>query len=313
MNKGEIKAFLHSKRGYLKEGGKRLRKVLLSKGFVTTVAECKEAIREVNQELREFKTQGNAEERPLRVLIYDIETSYNIVSSWRVGYNINISPENILKERAIICVSYKWLGEDKVYNLTWDKNQSDEFLLEQFIEVLNEADLIVAHNGDRFDLKWIKTRAIKHGLKMLVDYPQFDTLKVAKKKFLFNSNKLDYISKFLGYDGKITTNYGLWNKVILDKDPSALQEMLDYCDEDVRQLEAVYLELVGWENPKAHLGVLQGKTKMTSPISGGINLRHIKEVTTNRGTVKHIMEDLDTNRNFEMSHTNYLKYLETYK
>lgn len=311
MNKEEIKSFLRGKRGYLKEGGKRLRKVLLSKGFITTVAQCKDAIREINQEIRTDNVISP--ERPLKVLIYDIETSYNIVSSWRVGYKINIPHYAVIKERAIICVSYKWAGEDQVYNLTWDSNQDDKFLLEQFIEVMNEADLLVAHNGDRFDLKWIKTRALKHGLNMLIDYPQFDTLKVAKKKFLFNSNKLDYISKFLGYEGKIQTEPELWDRVILEKDPEALQEMLDYCDEDVEQLENVYLDLVGWEKPNAHLGVLQGKTKQTSPISGGVNLKLIKSVTTNRGTIKHVIKDLDTDRLFEMSDTNYRKYIETYK
>lgn len=315
MELNEIKNFLRNKPGYLKEGGKRLRKILLSRGVVSTVATCKEAIRQVRNELKTkeypltkkevVESQG---ERPLKVLIYDIETSYNIVSSWRVGYNLNISPDNIIKERAIICVSYKWAGEDQVYNLTWDKNQDDRFLIEQFVEVMNEADLLVAHNGDRFDLKWLKTRALKHGVEMLIDYPQFDTLKIAKKKLLLNSNKLDYISKFLGQEGKIKTNYKLWDDIILRHCPKALQEMLDYCDEDVRQLEHVYNVFVGLEKPKTHLGVLQGKTKQTSPITGGVNIEHVKAVVTGRGTIKHIMRDLDTNRFFEMSDTNYKKH-----
>ena len=85
--------------------------------------------------------------------------------------------------------------------------------------------------------------------------------------------------------------------------------MITYCDEDVRQLEHVYKVIAGWEQPKFHAGVLQGKIKQTSPISGGVNLEHIKIVSTNRGTIKHIMKDLDTNRLFEMSDTNYKKYL----
>ena len=172
-----------------------------------------------------------------------------------------------------------------------------------------EADMIVAHNGDNFDLKWIKTRALIHGLKMLIDYPQFDTLKVARKKFNFQSNKLDYISKVLGHAGKISTNIDLWKKIILKDDKKALQEMLTYCDEDVIQLEHVFKVLQGWENPMFHLGVLQGKNKQTSPISGGIDLEKVKSVTTNRGTVKHIMRDLDNDRLFEMSDTNYKKWL----
>ena len=311
MNKEEVKEFLRSKRGYIKEGGKRLRNHLLNKGFTTTINICKEALREVRLETNAIinKIQNNQG----KVLIYDIETSYNIGKFWRAGYNLNINPGDIIHERAIICISYKWLGEEQVYNLTWDKNQCDKFLLEQFIPILDEADMIVAHNGDRYDLKFIKTRALKHNLKMLINYKQFDTLKVAKAKFMFNSNKLDYISKFLGAEGKISTEMKLWDDIILRKCPKALIQMLDYCDEDVRQLEIVYNALVSWENPKFHIGVMNGGTKQTSPITGNVNIEQVKQMTTNSGTIKHIMRDLDTGRLFEMSDTNYKKFLEINK
>jgi len=308
MTLEEIKEFLRNKPGYIKEGGKRLRNHLLNKGFTTTINLCKQALKEVR--LENNTTTNKIQNNQGKILIYDIETSYNIGKFWRAGYNLNINPGDIIHERAIICISYKWLGEEQVYNLTWDKNQCDKFLLEQFIPILDEADMIVAHNGDRYDLKFIKTRALKHNLKMLINYKQFDTLKVAKAKFMFNSNKLDYISKFLGAEGKISTEMKLWDDIILRKCPKALIQMLDYCDEDVRQLEVVYNALVSWENPKFHAGVLNGKIKQTSPITGNVNIKHIKKMVTNSGTIKHIMCDLDTDRLFEMSSTNYNKFLE---
>lgn len=311
MTKEEIKDFLRNKRGYLKEGGKRLRKVLLNKGFTTTISQCKEAIKEVNSENKELTSK--IENNEGRILIYDLETSPNIGWFWRAGYKQNVQPNQILKERAIICVSYKWLGEDQVYNLSWDNEQDDKFLIEQFVEVLNEADLIIAHNGDRFDIKWLKTRALYHRIPMLPNYKQFDTLKVAKSKLYLNSNRLDYISKFLGFEGKIQTTPDLWNKVVIKNDRTALIDMLDYCDEDVRQLENVYNELKYLDNPRIHAGVLNGKIKQTSPITGNVNIEHVKTITTNSGTIKHIMIDLDTSRMFEMSNTNYNKFLEINK
>lgn len=307
MELEEIKEFLRNKKGYLKEGGKRLRDVLRKQGFSTTITKCKQALYEVRQEEKELNKK--IEKGEAKVLIYDIETSPNIGWFWSAGFKKNISHNQIIKERAIICVSYKWLGESQVYNLTWDNDQNDKFLIEQFVEVLNEADLIVAHNGDNFDLKWIKTRALYHRIPMLPKYNQFDTLKLAKAKLYLNSNKLDYISKFLGHEGKIKTDIDLWLDIIFKKDKIALNQMLEYCDEDVRQLENVYNELKYLDNPKLHLGVLNGETKQTSPITGSVNIKHIKVVTTNRGTIKHIMQDKDTNRYFEMSDTNYKKYL----
>jgi len=308
MELNEIKEFLRSKSGYCKEGSKRLRNHLKLKGFETTINNCKIALREVNQENRENIHKLSSVKA--RILIYDIETSPNIGWFWRAGFKQNISPEQITKERAIICVSYKWLGEDEVYNLNWDKEQSDHFLVEQFIETLNEADLIVAHNGDNFDLKWLRTRALYHRLKMLPSYKQFDTLKIARSKLYLNSNKLDYISKFLGFEGKIKTEIGLWMNIVFKNDRTALQKMLDYCDEDVRQLENVYNEIKFLENPYTHAGVANGKVKQTSPINGSFDIKHVKEVCSNRGTIKHIMKDNESGRFFEMSNTNYLKFKE---
>jgi hypothetical protein len=308
ITKEEIIDFLRNKNGYLKEGGKRLRNHLINKGFTTTINKCKQALKEVRAEQKTLNIKVNT--KVAKILIYDIETSPNIGWFWRAGYKLNISTENIIKERAVICVSYKWFGEKEVYNLTWDKNQDDKFLIEQFVEVLNEADLIVAHNGDNFDIKWLKTRALFHRIPMLPNYKQFDTLKVAKSKLYLNSNRLDYIAKFLGFEGKHKTTIDLWTDIIFKNCKKAMSIMLDYCDEDVRQLEKVYNELQYLDNPRLHQGVIQGKTKQTSPITGSINIEKVKEVTTNRGTVKYIMKDLDTNRFFEMSESNYKKYKE---
>jgi hypothetical protein len=307
MELEEIIDFLLQKPGYLKEGGKRLRNHLRNKGFATTIYTCKEALRQARLESKE--STEKLENGEAKVLIYDIETSPNLGWFWRAGYKLNISPENIIKERAIICVSYKWLGEKQVYNLTWDKNQNDRFLIEQFVEVLNEADLIVAHNGDNFDLKWLKTRALFHRIPMLPNYKQFDTLKLVRTKLNLNSNRLDYIAKYLGFEGKNKTTINLWMDIIFKNCKDAMNTMLEYCDEDVRQLEKVYKELRYLDNPMLHQGVIQGKTKQTSPVTGGVNIKHVKEVTTNRGTKKHIMQDLDTKRYFEMADTNYRKFL----
>lgn len=301
MNVEEIIEFLNRKKGYRKEGAKRLAtKVLKGKA---SIEDCRIALKEFNNEsiLKDFENS--------KVLIYDIETSYNIVSSWRLGYKVSLPHYSVIKERAIICVSYKWLGEDEVYTLTWDKNQDDKFLLEQFIEVMNESDVMVAHNGDRFDIKWIKTRALKHNLEMYPRYRTIDTLWLARKHFYLNSNKLDYIAKFLGFEGKINTDHSLWDKVILEKDNDALIEMVTYCEEDVRQLEKVYNKLKRFDQPKQHAGVLQNNDKYSSPITGTKDLTLVKTITTTAGTVKRIMKDNLTGRYFEMTNPNYQKWL----
>lgn len=223
-------------------------------------------------------------------LFFDIETSFNIGIFWRSGYGLNINPEDIIKERAIICVSWKWEGKDKVHSLHWDEEQSDKELLRSFLKVLNKADEIIAHNGDRFDLKWLRTRCLLNDLPMFPTYQTIDTLKLAKAQFNFNSNKLDYIAQVLGLGAK-TKHEGLdmWKKIVLNKDPQALQDMITYCENDVVILEKVYQKLRPYSKPKLNYAVLRGGDKYECPNCGGIDVRVNKTYTTAQGTIKHHM------------------------
>lgn len=302
----EIKEFLRNKPGYQKEGGKRLRNHLQRRGFkkVTTNL-CRQALKEVRLE-----NQIQPKKNKAKVLIYDIETSYGIAKVWRPGWKVNISYDNFIEHGKIICISYKWLDSDEVHTLRWSSDQDDKHLLERFIKVLNEADFSVAHNGDNFDLKNIKTRCIYHGIKTHPTYTTVDTLKIARSYFKFPSNRLDDIGDFLKVGRKIKVDYSLWDKVILEKDLEALEEMERYCEQDVLLLEKVYKKLLEYMLPTIHVGTLNGKTKQTSPYSGSTNIELVKTTTTKAGTKKHLMIDKDNNRYFKMSNSDYRKFLE---
>ena len=66
-------------------------------------------------------------------LFWDIETSPNVGLFWKSGYRITIPPENVLVERAIICIAYKWEGQKTIHYLKWDDKQSDKKLCKEFI------------------------------------------------------------------------------------------------------------------------------------------------------------------------------------
>ena len=220
----------------------------------------------------------------IKRLFFDIETSPNIGMFWTSGYKLNIGHENIIKERAIICICYKWAGEDKIYSLHWDNEQNDKLLLEKFIKVANEADELIGHNGDRFDLPWIRTRCLYHRIPVFPVYTTLDTLKFARSKFKFNSNRLDYIAKFLGIGQKSHTEYDLWKKIVLYKDREALEYMIDYCKNDVNILELVYNELATYLPAKTHHGVLNGGEKYSCPECGSENMIFSKKRMTALGT-----------------------------
>jgi predicted PolB exonuclease-like 3'-5' exonuclease len=222
----------------------------------------------------------------MKRLFLDIETSPNLVLSWRTGYKINIDSENIIKERAIICVCYKWENEKTVKFIKWDKNQNDKKIIEQIIPVLDEADELVGHNIEAFDLAWIKTRAIYYGIITSPHYKCIDTLLFARKRLYFNSNKLEYLARYLGVGGKIKTEFNLWKRITLENHKPSLDKMVIYCKMDVLLLERVYHRLQNHMVMQTHAGVLNGLSKWTCPKCSSSVVHTAKTRITAQGTVK---------------------------
>lgn len=193
-----------------------------------------------------------------RRLFFDIETSPCILLAWGPGFKLSIPHENIVRERAIICIAWKWEDSKVVRCETWDKHQNDKAMLKQFVGVMHQADEIVGHNSDRFDTPWIRTRCLYHGIPMSPEFVSIDTLKAARSKFRFNSNRLDYLARFLLGDQKRPTGFDLWKRILLDKDPVALRKMQRYCKHDVRLLEQVFQKLSPFLPAKTHRAVAKG-------------------------------------------------------
>ncbi len=186
-------------------------------------------------------------------LYFDIETSPCLGWFWRPGYKLNLNYKNVIENGKIICICYKWEGKDKVYSLTWDDKQNDKQMLKDFIAVLDSADEIVGHNSDKFDIKWIRTRCLFHNVPMMPEYSSLDTLKEARKGFLFPSNRLDAIGRYTGVGKKIKTTEELWFDVWIKKSKTALKEMVRYCKQDVVLLEDVHQKLKPYTKVKTRV------------------------------------------------------------
>ena len=242
-------------------------------------------------------------------LFFDIETSPMIVYSWRVGYNLNIGYENIIDDWKIITICYKWEGYNTVYSLKWDKDHNDKQMLIDFIKVANTADEIIGHNGDRFDIKKVRTRCIYHRIPMFPRYRTLDTLKKAKAGFSFNSNKLDAIAKFLGVGAKLEhEGFNMWVKC-MDNDEEALHNMIEYCMIDVVTLEDVYLAMQHYIKPNTHFGVSNGGKKYSCPICGSEEIELIKNDVTEKGTISRVIRCKNCNHNYNITKLSYMKYL----
>ena len=232
------------------------------------------------------RSMANDETPIIKRLFFDIETSPCVGYFWRPGYKVRLSYENIIEDNKIICICYKWQHEDEVHSLTWDSKQNDKSMLKKFIKVANKADELVGHNGDRFDLKWVKTRCLKHNIPTFPKYTTLDTLKAARGTFLFNSNRLDYIGQFLEVGQKTDTGgFDLWKEVMTGS-KSALKKMVSYCENDVVLLQNVWERMKNYIPHKTHI---QDVPKYACPECGNDNPYLNKTRSTAMGTIQRDM------------------------
>lgn len=215
--------------------------------------------------------------RQLKVLLFDIESSPNIAYIW--GKYEQNALGDFIKERQIISVAWKWLGEEKVHILalpmlkSYKKHPDDnKELIIQLHKVISRADVVVAHNVDGFDAKMSNTDFIVNGLNPTPPHKTVDTLKVARSKFSFNSNKLDDLGARLGLGRKVKhSGFDLWAGC-MHGDPKSWAKMMKYNIGDVVLLEKIYLKLRPWMTNHPDMNMSDGH--IGCPSCRSIHLEH---------------------------------------
>lgn len=248
-----------------------------------------------------------------KVLIYDLETSRVSAKLWWSGKQY-VHSRQLQGEPKIITVAWKWLGENVVHYLTWDKEHSDEDLVREFAEVYNSADMVVGQNNDNFDNRWLNARCFKYGIQINTYVRSFDIMKKAKKLFRLPGYSMAYITQFLGVTVKQShEGIKMWQMVeegTAAEQKEYLQKMIDYNIGDIVSTEEMYIKIRNYGSPVTHLGVLAGEEKWTCPNCGGDDVSLFKTTTTAAGTIQRIMVCNVDQTQFKLSNTNYIKYLE---
>ena len=223
-----------------------------------------------------------------RIILLDIETSFNLVAVFSLLHNDYIHSDNIQKERHLISFAWKLLGKPGVHavSLLDDTKRykadphDDTYVVEALHSLLSSADVMIAHNGDAFDLPYAETRMLIQGLSPLPPIAKIDTLKVARGRFLFNSNSLDYLGGILKCGHKKVTPKGLWLKV-LQGDAAAVRTMVNYNKGDILLLEKVFLKLQPYMSSHIHRQLFGGGGLCPRCGSNDVQMRGIHRATTN--------------------------------
>lgn len=225
-------------------------------------AEIRKEANSLNQRQRKILLKRGLEiiqkPTPPKIILIDLETSPSL--SWVFGfYETNVIA--VEKDWRILSFAWKELGGNKTYVRALSDYpkykrdiDDDKTLVLDLWKVIDEADIIIAHNGDKFDLPKANARFIYHGLNPPSPYKTIDTLKIARRNFKFDSNRLDDLVRYLKIGKKLATE-GFKNTWLgcLKGDLKAWKIMCRYNVHDVDLLEEVYLRLRSWTGTHPNL------------------------------------------------------------
>jgi hypothetical protein len=221
-----------------------------------------------------------------RIALIDIETAPILGYSWGL-YETNVF--HVVEPTFILCFTVKWEHRKsaKTYALCdypnyGNNKKSDRALCADLHKTLDDADIVVAHNGDAFDIKKINSRLIVHGFKPPSPFKTFDTLKAARKSFKFDSNKLDNIGRYLQVGRKLPhTGKDLFIGCV-EGDPKAWAMMRRYNVQDVRLLDSVYQKIKPWAASQPDRRNYTGQTGCPSCESKNVQCRGFNVAKTRK-------------------------------
>jgi hypothetical protein len=198
--------------------------------------------------------------KDIKIGLLDIETAPIRAAVWGLWMN-NVGLNMIERDWYILSYCFKWLGDPKIHysdkRKSWD-TEDDTVMLAELWQLLDEADIIVAQNGRRFDAKKINARFILNGFPPPSPYKIVDTLEQAKSSFGFTSNKLEYMTDKLCSVKKIKHNefpgFELWKECLLGNQ-KAWRSMKKYNIQDVTSMEELYLIMLPWMKGHPNYGL----------------------------------------------------------
>ena len=231
------------------------------------------------------------EHKEPKILLYDIEVTPML--GWVYGtYNTNVI--KVEQHSYLMCFSYRWLNSKKTNNIAlidfparFKKDSKDDYdVVRELHSLLNEADIVIAHNATGFDNKVATGRFITHNMRPPSPYRTIDTLTVARSKAKFSSNKLDILGQQLQLGRKSKETHGqLWQDC-LQGDQRAWKKMIKYNNQDVDLLLALYKRFLPYISNHPNLGVITQREGC--PKCGGRKLHSRGQRYTNTGMYRRL-------------------------
>lgn len=217
---------------------------------------------------------------PMRILYFDVETAPADVKvfSLRTRY---INPSWVTEPGYTLCWAAKWEGEREIMYSGMDTDDAAGMVY-KIHELLVEADAVVHYNGTKFDMPTLNREFIKLGLPPISHVHEIDLLKTVRKRFRFESNKLDYVCRMLGLGAKEQhKGFGLWTEC-MEGNQKSWKKMQSYNKQDVRLLPKLYKRLLPWIAGHPNVGLYKTSQLPVCMHCGSTNLQELDKPFTSK-------------------------------
>jgi DNA polymerase III epsilon subunit-like protein len=176
---------------------------------------------------------------PMRQVVFDLETwgldrgwGVTLVASFLIHGGAEGPKRITLKHRD----SAAWKA---------GKRSDDREMAEEVFKILGGCHIAYAHNGDRLDIPWLRTVALKYGLQM----PRIklvDPCQIAWKRYRIGRNSLEAVADFLQLkQSKLHISPEVWRSALMDDADEAWGLLVSRCVSDVDLLNEVASAVTG--------------------------------------------------------------------
>lgn len=205
-------------------------------------AECRRVVKDATLHLDsppEGPVLHNGLGAPMRQVVFDLET-WGLDRGWGVtlvaSFLIHGGPEGPKR----ITIKHRDSSAWKA-----GKRSNDKELAEECFAILSKCHIAYAHNGDRFDIPWLRTVALKYGLSM----PRIklvDPCQIAWKRYRLGRNSLEVVADFLQLkQSKLHISTEVWRGALMDDEDECWDLLHKRCVSDVDLLNEVASAVTG--------------------------------------------------------------------
>lgn len=182
-----------------------------------------------------------------KILTFDIETSPHLVYDFNMyGKSFYHNPDAVVEYGRVLCFAAKWHHEKKVMFYGEDTMTHEEMIHHAW-RLLDEADIVVGYNQNKFDLPHLHREFKLAGITgKYSPVRSVDLLTSMRSQFRFASNKLGNVGESLGIGNKIKHEGILLWIACLNGDEAAWKRMKRYNIQDVKLTEKLLDELGPW-------------------------------------------------------------------